>query len=319
MPSKDKTSSRTRKSRGRKKNARARAAATSAGKAPASAVNQSSAPAAVLTGQKLQQLYFSMLKCQMLARRVQEISTTQPIAPGREAVLVGVLAHAQSEDYTALAHNAFLAGLLRGESLKALLTQQLSSTPGPAPYQGKVSPAQFALIRGMGQAKELLGSGKAVLVFCGQDPAALDFQQEALALAAKYKAPMVCLIETNLSSLAAEEKQRRGKKKPARYQFPEIAVDGADVVAIFRVAQEAIRRARTGHGPSLIKCVMPEEVSVEQADGTVTAHDPLAFMEQYLRRRNLWAEEWREKIADEFQRELETALRNETCSSPRRH
>jgi pyruvate dehydrogenase E1 component alpha subunit len=311
MPRKDKTNSRTRKSRTRKKSVRARSSAASAGKATASAVNQSAAPAAVLTEKKLQQLYSSMLKCQMLARRVQEISAAHPIAHGREAVLAGALAHAQSEDYTALAHNAFLAGFLRGESLKTVLAKQLSSTTGSSPYNEKVSPAQLALIRGMDRAKELLGSGKVALVFCGQDPSALGFQQEALALAAKYKAPVVCLIETDLSSLAAEEK-RRGKKKPTRHQFPEIAVDGADVVAIFRVAQEAIRRARTGHGPCLIKCVLPEEVSAEPQGAAASAHDPLTFMEQYLRRRNLWSEEWRKNIADEFQPELETALRNET-------
>jgi pyruvate dehydrogenase E1 component alpha subunit len=302
MPRSDKTSSRTRKSPEPKKG-RAKLSAISAGKAPAPAVvNPGSAPAAVLNEQKLQHLYSSMLKCRMLARRVQEISTSpQENVAGREAVLAGALAHLQREDSVVVAHSAFLAGFLRGEPLNALAAQQLSNTAGPA--HEKASPAQLALAQGMGLAKKLLGSGKVVLAFCGQDPAVPGFQQEALALAAKHKAPIVCLIETNLSSSAGE--QRRGKKKPAQRRFPEIVVDGADVVAVFRVAQEAIRRARTGHGPSLIKCVMPEEVSAGPQDGAVIVHDPLAFMERYLRQRNLWSEEWRRSIADEFQRELE--------------
>jgi TPP-dependent pyruvate/acetoin dehydrogenase alpha subunit len=76
-----------------------------------------------------------------------------------------------------------------------------------------------------------------------------------------------------------------------------IAVDGADVVAVFRVAQEAIRRARTGHGPSLIKCVVPDE-----------DHDPLEFMEQYLRRKNAWSDEWQVNIAYDFAAQLNSIL-----------
>jgi len=156
----------------------------------------------------------------------------------------------------------------------------------------------------MGQAKEMFDSGRVALVFCGEDPAALAFQTEALALAAKYKAPVVCLIETSLSSLGERTKTR----KPPQHQFPEIVVDGADVVAIFRVAQEAIRRARTGHGPSLIKCVMPDSAVAQPEDGTPeSTRDPLAFMEHYLRGRNLWSAEWHRKIADDFTAEFETA------------
>lgn len=235
-------------------------------------------------------------------------------APGREAVLVGALAHSRREDAIVAAEDSFLAGFLRGDSLHSRLALLFSNISASAPIPEMVSPGQFALIRGMGKAKELLDSGKVALVFCGEDPSALAFQNEALALAAKHKAPVVCLIETNLSTMAdhegrcARSAKSKGKKTPQQ-QFPEIVVEGADVVAIFRVAQEAVRRARTGHGPSLIKCVIPEEISA-QAQGETNAGtiDPLAFMEQYLRRRNLWSEEWQKKIAGDFAAELDAAF-----------
>ena len=40
------------------------------------------------------------------------------------------------------------------------------------------------------------------------------------------------------------------------YGFPGIIVDGSDVVAVWRVAQESIHRARNGAGPTLIDCRM---------------------------------------------------------------
>ena len=218
---------------------------------------------------------------------------------GREAVLAGTLAHSRRHDRVVTAQNAALAALLRGDPLVSVLAQlHSSSADASSTEQAKESPAQLALIRGIGQAKDLSDTGSIALVFCGEDPSALSFRQEALAITAKHKAPLVCLIETTLSALAGEDGPVKKRSKAAPHRFPVIAVDGADVVAIFRVTQEAIRRARSGHGPSLIQCVMPD----------LGAHDPLAFMEQYLRRKNLWSDERHEELVSEFAAELDSAL-----------
>ena len=46
--------------------------------------------------------------------------------------------------------------------------------------------------------------------------------------------------------------------------YPRIPVDGGDVVGVFRVAQEAIRRAREGHGPAVIECLTHAQHSREE-------------------------------------------------------
>lgn len=253
-------------------------------------------PAAVLDEHKLQHLYASMLKCQMLYRIAQKIPAPQQLLAGREAVLAGALAHSRSDDYVATAQNVVLASLLRGETASMVLAQLFSQLAN-ANEEPQATPGQLALIKTMAAARDLLGSGRVALAFCGADPTALSFQNEALALAAKHKAPVVCLIETTLSKLDADN-QRGKRRKGAEQQFPVITVDGADVVAIFRVSQEALRRARHGQGPSLIQCVMPEEGSL----------DPLKFLEEYLRRKDLWSVEWQKGIADEFAAQLDRAL-----------
>ena len=311
MPRKDKHISRARKSGRKTKSVTAKSHAA----APMPSANGGPAPAAVLTSERLQQLYSSMLKCRILQNRVQEVSV--PVQPslqknsaGREAVLVGALAHARLQDSITAAENILLASFLHGNSLNTLLTQLASTTANTAPDSKKTPPPQFALARAMDQAREMFNSGRIALVFCGEDPAALAFQTEALAQAAKYKSPVVCLIETSLSSLAtAPDPQRTQTRRSPQHHFPQIVVDGADVVAIFRVTQEAIRRARTGHGPSLIKCVIPDSAVAQGQNGRPEiAHDPLTFMEQYLRRRNLWLAEGQRKIADDFTAELDAAL-----------
>ena len=77
--------------------------------------------------------------------------------------------------------------------------------------------------------------------------------------------------------------------------FPGVVVDGGDVVAVWRVAQESIHRARNGSGPTLIDC---------RAESTA---DPLAHMEHYMRKRSVWADEWRSKLTEQFEAELKDA------------
>jgi TPP-dependent pyruvate/acetoin dehydrogenase alpha subunit len=93
--------------------------------------------------------------------------------------------------------------------------------------------------------------------------------------------------------------------------YPRITVDGADAVAVFRVMQEAIRRAREGHGPALIECMVSQRNITETGGGSAalhTAQDPLEFMEKYLKRRKLWSAGWSRKIVQNFTKELDDAF-----------
>lgn len=266
--------------------------------------------AAVLDSQKLQSLYAIMLKTRLLSQRAGEILSAQQknsITAGREAVLAGAIAHTFSEDSTAAMQNSLLTSFIRGTPLKSVFEQiippgqQLSN--GSASDESRIDSSESTLARGMALANEIKGTSNAVLVFTGEFSADPDAHYEELALAAQSKLPLVCLAET----ANIEERATNLPTKGAAH-FPRIAVDGNDVVAVFRVAQEAVRRARAGHGPSLIECVMPEHSATNPlAEET---RDPLAFMQQYLQRRNLWSDEWKQKIADEFREELDMAIAN---------
>ena len=69
-------------------------------------------------------------------------------------------------------------------------------------------------------------------------------------------------------------------------QITSIPVDKTDVVAIYRVASEAIDKARRGAGPTLIQCVP----FLLRKSSSTNHHwqDPLRYMECYLRKKNLW-------------------------------
>lgn len=269
--------------------------------------------AAVLDSQKLQSLYATMLRTRMLSQRTGEVLSERNglpinISAGYEAVLIGAITHTLPGDSIAATQNGLLASFIRGTPLKSVFeqitTNQHSSNGSTADESRMDSSAESTLARGMALANEIKGTSNAVLVFSAGRTA----HYEGLALAAQSKLPLVCLAEIT----DIEEQRTSHPSMKGAIHFPRIAVDGNDVVAVFRVAQEAVRRARAGHGPSLIECVMPE-----RAQGHATANplseetrDPLAFMQQYLQRRKLWSDEWKQKITDEFRQELDMAIAN---------
>jgi pyruvate dehydrogenase E1 component alpha subunit len=119
--------------------------------------------------------------------------------------------------------------------------------------------------------------------------------------------------------------------KARTYGIPAITVDGNDVVACYRVNQEARLRARTGGGPTLIECQTYSwgappfrEAKGGRNHGDSGTHicqnrtdvghprhegDPLLLMQSYLAKHKLWSDEWKRKITEEIQAQIEEAIR----------
>jgi pyruvate dehydrogenase E1 component alpha subunit len=262
-----------------------------------------------------------MVKCRMLAERMYgaQISQHQPdrAISGLEATLVGAGAHLLPQDCMALEHSGFIASLIKGTPLRVILARtranQVNNGGGKT-----VSPARDAgasmkrsMATGVALAQEMKGRGAVTLMFCIGDGGTLAFDPDAMALAARQKLPMVCLVESSFGTSSESLALSATAGDDSTY-YPRIAVDGCDVVAVFRVTQEAIRRAREGHGPALIECVtsrtngLAENAGHREPGNALQA--PLLFMEQYLRRRDLWSDEWSRLLVATFTRELDDAL-----------
>jgi TPP-dependent pyruvate/acetoin dehydrogenase alpha subunit len=82
-------------------------------------------------------------------------------------------------------------------------------------------------------------------------------------------------------------------------QVPCIPADGNDLVALYRVAQESMTRARQQGGPTLIDC---KHIALSPNDS-----NPLARMEAHLERKGLLPAGRRQQLTDGFHRELQQA------------
>lgn len=81
---------------------------------------------------------------------------------------------------------------------------------------------------------------------------------EGLNLAAIWKLPVIFVAENNGYAEATPFSYASSctdiAQRAAAYNIPGVVVDGKDVVAVYKVAQEAVERARRGEGPTLIEC-----------------------------------------------------------------
>jgi TPP-dependent pyruvate/acetoin dehydrogenase alpha subunit len=275
----------------------------------------------VLNPAKLKELYATMVKCRLLAEHVRSKTARREgsrTVSGFEAALVGACAHLYAKDCIALEHSSFVASLIKGTPLHLILARSGDESGNGSGLSASSNHNGGAAALSMETVVALAGEMKqkiaVILMFCTQHREALTFDPVMMALAATQKLPLVCLVESSFDSrLELPNQNGSGPYVAADASFyPRIPVDGCDVVGVFRVAQEAIRRAREGHGPAVIECLTSRNNNAAKTDGErtsaqYTAQDPITFMEQYLRRRGLWSDKWSQSIVAEFKKDLSKA------------
>ncbi|MFE6051078.1 pyruvate dehydrogenase (acetyl-transferring) E1 component subunit alpha [Kitasatospora sp. NPDC056446] len=106
----------------------------------------------------------------------------------------------------------------------------------------------------MGVAKD--GAESAVIVYFGDGATSQGDVSEAFNFAALNDAPIVFFCQNNQWAIS-EPSDRQSRvpihRRASGFGFPGILVDGNDVLACLAVTREALRRARSGQGPTLIE------------------------------------------------------------------
>lgn len=111
---------------------------------------------------------------------------------------------------------------------------------------------------GAGYTFKLLKSDRVGVAFFGDGAVNNGAFHEGLNFASIWKLPTLFVCENNQYATEVPFQYSAGNpsvaNRGAAYGMPGIAVDGNDVAMVWRVAGEAIRRARSGEGPTLIEC-----------------------------------------------------------------
>jgi TPP-dependent pyruvate/acetoin dehydrogenase alpha subunit len=143
---------------------------------------------------------------------------------------------------------------------------------------GAVMTTSLAQALGAAMLNKTRKNGKIALVWGGAPEN--DPWLDVLEAARAHTLPVIFVADADRPNRARKSGRRRHTVLKPGKQLPAITVDGNDVVALYRVAHEAIDRARRGRGPTLI------ELATYRL-GRRTFANAVADMENYLRGRGL--------------------------------
>jgi 2-oxoisovalerate dehydrogenase E1 component len=193
---------------------------------------------------------------------------------GQEAIAAGVCAHLRPTDAIFSTHRGHGHALAKGVPPVQLFAELYGREAGCSHGRGGsmhlFSPevglmgtsglvaACILQAAGAGYSAHLLGTEGVAVAFFGDGAVNNGAFHEGVNLASIWKLPVLFVCENNQYATEVPFNEAAGNpdvaERGASYGLPGVAVDGNDAVAVHRIAGEAVSRARSGAGPTLIEC-----------------------------------------------------------------
>src|SRR5271156_3565552 len=194
---------------------------------------------------------------------------------GEEAVATGVCAQLRIDDYVASTHRGHGHALAKGVTPRAAMAELLGAVTGCSGGRGGtmhlydptvgflgsngVVPPGILIASGAGLSAKLRGTDQVAVAFFGEGGSNNGAFHEGLNMAAPWDVPVVFVCENNLYAtempFSKATRNTNVASRAAAYGMPGVQVDGNNALDVYKVAGEAIGRARGGGGPTLIECL----------------------------------------------------------------
>jgi len=255
---------------------------------------------------------------------------------GEEAVPVGVCANLNDDDAVLSTHRSHGHFLAKGGDVKAALAELMGRATGCSRGRGGsmhlfdpritflggngIVGGGIPIALGPAFAAKYRGTQQVSVGFFGDGAANQGTFHESLNLAALWKLPVIFVCENNLyanvTPFAISFPTADIAPRAEGYGIPGVVVDGQDVLAVYGAAEEAVRRARAGAGPTLIEA---KTYRFEGHCGVSSGHqnphecaewrkrDPIGLFEQRLLAEGIVIQGELEKLREEVLVEIDEA------------
>jgi pyruvate dehydrogenase E1 component alpha subunit len=141
-------------------------------------------------------------------------------------------------------------------------------------------------------------------------------------MASTWKLPVVYVCENNLYAVTTPISRVTNIENLAdravAYGIPGVTVDGMDVLAVYQAAQEAVKRARAGEGPSLLECKTYRfeghgmgDVQFYRTEEEIKEwkkRDPIPRLESYLKSESILSDKAVKEIREKVRLMVEEAV-----------
>ena len=265
----------------------------------------------------------------------REMRTPTHFCTGQEAIPSGVCAHLNHDDQLFAYYRSHGWYLAKGGHFQRMINEFFGKATGcshgfggsmhlidlEAGFQGTTAIVAGAMPHAVGAAFAETYRGTNNVVVCAFGDAATEegLFQESLMFAALHKLPIIFICENNRIATNTHIHERQPDvpihERAKGFGVESTLVDGNQTLEVFQAAENAIARARAGHGPSFIECSTYRVLehcgpnvdydlghrTPEQAQ-TWLDNDPLTNLEHFLNKseRDRLLEQFRNTIHEAF-------------------
>lgn len=267
---------------------------------------------------------------------------------GAEAIAVGACTALRPDDFITSTHRGHGHTIAKGADVNKMMAELFGKYEGY--NRGKGGSMHIADVEngmlgatgivgsgmpialGSAMAADLLGNGKVTICFHGDGSTNQGVWHESINMAAAWNLPVIFLIENNQMAIGTElrciSKETDLYKRAIGYGIPGVLVDGFNVFEVYKAVKEAVDRARSGGGPTLIEArflrLLGHFVADDQWYRDLTKVepywelDPLKRMREYLVQSKLLEESEVAQIEEQAKSDVDRSIvyASSECTEP---
>jgi len=241
----------------------------------------------MISEQRLRRMYADMVTARYYEERLQEeyLEGKQPkfdisagpipgelhLAAGQEAAAVGVCHHLRDDDVVTAPHRPHHVAIAKGVDLEKMTAEIFGRETGLCKGKGghmhlfdpDVNFACSGIIAqgcppavGAAMAADKRNEDSVAVAYLGEGAVDQGAFLESLNLAAVQELPVVFVVEDNDWAISMPQERITDvdtiAERAGGFDMPGVRVDHDDAVAVYEAARDAIGRARSGNGPTLL-------------------------------------------------------------------
>ncbi len=192
---------------------------------------------------------------------------------GQEAVAVGVCSALEPSDYITSTHRGHGHCIAKGGELDKMMAELFGRKTGYCKGKGgsmHIAELDLGILGangvvgggvpiavGAGLSSQLRNSGQVAVAFLGDGASNQGSFHEAMNMASNWKLPVVFVCENNLYGISVCQSTHQNivdiSVRAQGYDMPGETHFGNDVLEVYKVTQKAVKKARTGDGPTLLE------------------------------------------------------------------
>jgi acetoin:2,6-dichlorophenolindophenol oxidoreductase subunit alpha len=234
-----------------------------------------------LPHEKLEWMLEKMCLTRYFEEKAEELYTrglvhgTMHLSIGMEASPIGSIAALEPQDIIIHHHRGHGHTIAKGADIVIMMGEFLGKEPGYCRGRGGsmhiadvpdgnmgatgIVGGGIPIAVGIGLALQRRKSHQVLLSYFGDGSTNEGAFHEALNMASVWNLPIVFICDNNKYGMSMDFRRSMNieyiSTRAVSYGIPGISIDGNDVLAIYQVVSQAIERARSGQGPSLVENV----------------------------------------------------------------